>query len=83
MRINLVSKTVDNARPSYTTFTVEVLEGGRAASALVRKLRRILPNDLLVDTQLSGRHVAFTVVDVERTKVLLQNELSDLARLTT
>lgn len=83
MRINLVSKTVDNAKPSYTTFTVEVLEGGRTASALVRNLRRIMPDDLLVDVQMCGKHVVFTVVDVEQTKALLQNELPDLARLTT
>jgi len=63
---------------------VEVLEGGDAASTLVRTLRRILPSgSCLIDTQKRGRCVAFTVVDVQQARASLQEELPELAELTT
>jgi len=84
MRINLISKIPDNASPSYTTFTVEVLEGGNAAQTVIRTLRQVLPQDsCLIDTQRRGRQVAFTIVDVQRARELLQERLPELARLMT
>lgn len=82
MRIYLISKVVDNARPPYTTFTVEVLESGSAARMLLDQLRRLLPEGTcLIDTQLHGRQVVFTVVDVGQARVLLMGQLPELARL--
>lgn len=83
-KLQLVSKVPDNANPSFTTFTIAVLQGGNAATKLVRAVRYILQHtNYLADSRVTGNRVTLTLTNVDQSRRLLETTIPELAELLT